>query len=317
MNPPLELAPLALAQYPLKRPRLTYLQHSENVTWLVETASEKYLLRLHSPITPAFGAHGADPAMVNSEMQWLAALQRAKFPSPAPIKNKDGQYVSAQEGWLFTLLRWREGELLTLPTETEEIASQMGSLVARLHAQTSRWKPPAGFTRPQREPQAFQQALAALAPAVDENRIAYRDFRALQTALQGLQESLAGLPRNRKTYGLMHFDLHRGNFLYHKNRLSLIDFSMSAYGYYLFDVANCLSNLRTVHHPAFLQAYAQEFPLPQGFETVVQGCFVANHIFTFALWINDPASQENLLPRISLISQEYAQRINRGEDFWF
>ncbi len=58
----LEIAYRALQQYPIRPVLVTFLQHSENLTFRVDCAEAVFLLRLHSPRTPAFGAHRQRPA---------------------------------------------------------------------------------------------------------------------------------------------------------------------------------------------------------------------------------------------------------------
>ena len=38
-------------------------------------------------------------------------------------------------------------------------------------------------------------------------------------------------------YGLIHADLHRGNFFYHEEKMTVLDFDDSCYHWYLYDVA--------------------------------------------------------------------------------
>ncbi|MDP6451764.1 MAG: hypothetical protein QF898_00520, partial [SAR202 cluster bacterium] len=70
-----DVAKQALTEYDLQDHTLTFIQHSDNVTFKVEGPGlDAYLLRLHIPVTSAMGTHGADPGAVTSELQWLEAL---------------------------------------------------------------------------------------------------------------------------------------------------------------------------------------------------------------------------------------------------
>jgi len=307
----------ALENYTIQPQKVTFLQHSENVTFRVEAAHVKYLLRLHAPVAPAFGNHGGNLRAVNSEMLWLEALKKNRLPVPPPVKNRQKEYVTQVGELNATLLKWQAGTLLTLETETEEIAAQMGTLVGRLHQQASRWPLPKNFTRPRRDSAYFENALLALWPAVEDGRIAARDYQELQNALGWLTSQVRNLSQTRATAGLMHGDLHRGNFLVYRRQVRLIDFSMSGFGHFAYDLATCLSNVRVAHHPVFLERYTQSFPLVRGYEPLVEAYFIASSIVTFALWINDAASQETLVRRVPYIAQEYAARFNRDERFWF
>ena len=90
-----QIAWQALDAYDLVSPRVTYLQHSENITFKVDTAAEvPYLLRIHSPLTEAMGRHGKDPEAVRSEMRWLDVLHRGNLPVQRPVRNRNGQFVT-------------------------------------------------------------------------------------------------------------------------------------------------------------------------------------------------------------------------------
>ncbi len=316
-NRRLEIAYEALKHYEIKPTLVTFLQHSENITFCVDCSDTSFLLRLHSPRAESFGKDGLNSQVVNSEMLWLEALRWENLPVPAPVKNNVGDYVSKVEGVNATLLAWQEGSLLTREMESEETAAQIGNLVGRIHAHASRWQVPTGFSRPQRDSTYFQSALRSLRPAIQDGRISFHDYKSLETSLELLGEETSRLPRATHTWGLLHGDLHRGNFLLHDGQIRLIDFSMCAFGHFAYDLATCLSNVRTAFHPIFLEQYRQFAPLPSEYERLLEGYFLASYIATFSLWISDIRAQETLIQRVSYIAREYASRFNRDERFWF
>lgn len=313
----LETAYRALQQYPIRPVLVTFLQHSENLTFRVDCADAVFLLRLHSPRTPGFGAIGNNRQAIESELLWLAALREEGLPVPAPVMNARGKAVSQVERIHATLLAWQEGELLTREAESEATAAQIGALVGRIHAHARQWTLPAGFTRPERDEAYFQEALHALWPAVRDGRITHPDYQTFETALGILHDEIRRLPRTPETWGLLHGDLHRGNFLLHEGKIGLIDFSMCAFGHFAYDLATCLSNVRQAFHPLFIENYTQFMPLPPNFGRLLEGYFVASAVATFALWVTDAQAQETLVRRVAYIAREYAARFNRDERFWF
>jgi Ser/Thr protein kinase RdoA (MazF antagonist) len=313
----LETAARALQSYSLHPEALTFLQHSENMTFKVDATQGTYLLRLHVPVTPAFGTHGANKIAVNSEMLWLQALKKARFPVPPPVQTRSGEFVAQVDGINVTLLKWQSGEIMTREMETEETAAQIGTLVGRLHQQSTHWDMPRGFYRPRRDAAFFENAMLALWPAVQDGRIGAQDYKSLQTTVSWLTGEIRNLSQTRITAGLLHGDLHRGNFLLQRGKVRLIDFSMSAYGHFAYDLGICLSNVRTAYHPVFLDCYKHYFPLPPGYERLIEAYFVGSSVVTFALWITDADSQETLIQRVPLIAREFAARFNNDERFWF
>jgi len=313
----LDFANRALQAYPIQPSMVTFLLHSENMTFRVHTSQVDYLLRVHSPVSPSFGDHGADQALVNSEMLWLAALQKARFPAPPPQKNLQGEYTTRLEDLNVTLLKWQEGDPLTREKESERSAAQIGTLVGRLHQFSARWQPPHGFKRPTRDAAYFERAMLSLWVAVEDGRINAQDYNSLQTVISWLASELRSQGRTRETHGLLHGDLHRGNFLLQRGRIRLIDFSMSAFGPYAYELGTCLSNIRPVYRSTFLENYCKNFKLPESYERLIEAYFIASWVTTFSIRISDPETQEMLVERVPLIANEYATRFNRDERFWF
>lgn len=310
-----------LAEYGLQNAHFTFLRHSENITFLVQDKGKNRLLRLHRPFTPEMGSHGADPQMIESELVWLDALKRARLPVPAGLRNRAGQRVTRVE-WRQTplnasLLTWLDGQDYTRELESEETAAQVGNIIGRLHKQTSHWRLPKGFRRPERNMASFQATLETLRPAVTDGRIAYSDFFQFETALQTLQEQLGHLRKTRSLWGLLHGDAHKGNFICNDGHLSIIDFSLSAFGYYLFELAITLSDTREELRPLLLSEYQKHMTLPANWQILLEGLYLASMIGTFSFWINSPEAQEELVRRVPRIAQEYAARFNYDERFWF
>jgi Ser/Thr protein kinase RdoA (MazF antagonist) len=315
------LALRALAAYGLQNAACQFLQHSENVTFQVSRGRKTWLLRLHSPRSPQMGAHGADPAMIESELRWLDALKRAGLPVPTGVRNRAGGYVTRleqeQTALNASLLTWLEGVNYTRSLESEETAQQVGDLLGRLHRQSSRWRLPPGFIRPTQGLEHFSAALESLRPAAEDGRLAYSDLRQFEIALETLAFHLDRLRKTRQTWGLIHADAHKGNFIYHEGRLALIDFSLSSFSFYLFDLAIALSDTREDLRPLVLEAYQAQMKLPAHWQTLLEGLYLASMIGTFSFWVSIPEAQEELVRRAPLIAQEYAARFNADEHFWF
>ena len=313
----LEFADRALDEYDIQPIAVFFLQHSENMTFRVRASQGDFLLRVHTPITPAFGDHGANRSIVTSEMIWLAALRDARFPVPPPVPTRQGEYTTRVDGLNVTLLRWLDGELLSRETESEDTAAQIGSLVGHLHQYSANWQIPNGFTRPSRDAAFFENAVLSLWPAVEDGRIDAWSYRTLQASIAWLTGEICRLNPTRATFGIIHGDLHRGNYLLNNGQISVIDFSMSAFGYFAYDLGTCLSNIRTTYHQTFLENYTKYFSLPIDYKRLIEAYFIASWVATFALWISDVASQEALVQRLPLIANKYAERFNRDERFWF
>lgn len=318
-----ELAGRALTYYVLGSVSLDFINHSENVTFRVTPDNGgTYLLRLHSPKNPAMGDHGSNPAAVRSEMQWIEALHQNGLPVQNPVRNTQGEWVTQltlDNGQRLncTLLEWIGGTVYERGMESENTVAQMGEIVGKLHLHSSRWKRPRGFTRPARDPGYFDSCLALLTPAVDDRRIDYNDFKELESAVDKLKAIMRKQPKTRQTNGLLHGDLHRGNFLYDEGEIRLIDFSFCCFGSYMFDLGICLAGIHPDLHDLFLVNYDRLFPLPKNYSETIEGYFLGGYIGTLSFWVNDPEAQEIFVKRVPYVAQEYAAPFNRGDRFWF
>ncbi len=317
------LAQRALAQYPLGCFSFEFINHSENVTYRISTASgQDYVLRLHTPRLAAMGDHGADPDVVRSELQWLAALRRNGLPVQRPVENSLGGLVTQltlEDGTRIncTLLEWIPGVVFARDLETEDTAAQMGELVGKLHLHSSRWRRPRRFTRPRRDAAYFDACLDLLRPAVADHRINLNEFNELEAALEKLKTLMRKHPKSRQTEGLLHGDLHRGNFIYNDGSIGLIDFSLCCFGSYMFDLGICLSGISQNLHELFLLNYDRFFPLPARFAELIEGYFVGGYIGTLSFWVNDPDTQELFIQRVPYVAEQFASPFIRDERFWF
>jgi Ser/Thr protein kinase RdoA (MazF antagonist) len=311
-----------LDKYDLDVENVTFIQHSENITFRVTTPRKSYLLRLHLPLTSGMGSHGAKPEVVRSEMIWLNSLQRNRLPVPHPVRNKAGDLITRVIGAEHkpvngTVLEWLEGELYTRDLESEDTVARIGTLAGKIHSHSSRWRLPMAFERPTYKINYYERAVDSLKSAVEDGRIDYYDFKTLHTSIQDLSRILQPIRKTRKSFGLIHGDLHRGNFLYHNGEISLIDFSLCAFGHYMYDLGTCLSNIQPALHPIFLSNYNRFFPLPKSYERLIEGFFIASYAVTFSFWLDNPDAQEALAQRVPYIAREYASKFNRDERFWF
>jgi Ser/Thr protein kinase RdoA (MazF antagonist) len=319
------LARSALVAYGIADCNLTFIRHSDSVTYKVETPDAgTYLLRLHVPIVSEMGAHGADPKAIQSELLWLEALnQNTDLCLQQPVRNRDGDLVTrvvhgqAAEPVNCSLLRWVDGEPYHRELESAQTAQQIGEILARLHLHASGWRIPEGFCRPSRGVVYFERVLEALYPARQDGRIVEADYETLEQSIASLSEMLHSLKETRQTYGIMHADAHKGNTLYHDGQIRLIDFSFCAFGNFMFDLGICLSDMQEHLHNVFLEGYQRLRPLPDGYQRLVEGFFVGSVVGTFSFWVNNPQTQEILVRKAPQIARNYAAKFNRGEHFWF
>lgn len=319
------IARRALAEYNREDLALTFIQHSENVTFKAEhPSSEAFLLRIHVPVTTAMGTYGADYDVVNSELLWLEALcQDTDLVLQEPVRNREGRLVTqvpVEDGGTTvncTMLHWLDGQPYSSDLEPEQTVRQIGEILATLHLHASRWEIPQGFRRPKRDIAYFEDALQRLRPAVADGRVNASDFAILETSIALLTDIMRGLNESGQTYGVIHADAHDGNMLYHQGRIRLIDFSACAMGNFMYDLGICLSSIKEPLHQVFLDGYQSVRVLPDGYQHLIEGFFVGSDVGMLSYWVSIPKAQEGLTRYAPKFAREYAAKFNRGEFFWF
>lgn len=325
-TPYLLIAERLPAFYGLENCQLDFLQHSDTITYKVthRASGRVFLLRLHVPVTAAMGSHGDDITALRSELAWLEALnQDTNLVLQHPVRSTNGELaVSVLDEVTLkpvnaTLLTWLDGESYRREFENEDMAWQMGVILAKLHGHASLWQPPSWFTRPTRDAVYFDTMLEGLRPAVQTGRIRQTDFLELERSVRRLQATMCTLGNNPKRCGIMHADPHKGNLLFQGREVRLIDFSFCAVGDYLFDLSVALADLRPELHRSFWSGYKSLRLPPEGYQTLVEAFFIGMMVGTFNYLAAKPETQAILNRKVPQIAQEYAVKFNRGESFWF
>jgi Ser/Thr protein kinase RdoA (MazF antagonist) len=322
-------AGLALQQYPLAEPALRFLGHSDNITFRVEDAGGSvYLLRLHRPALNYWAGIRQRPELIASELAWLEALAEGGFAVQRPARTCSGETVAlvpVESGEVIpaTLLTWLDGQHFSAAgSEAAAQVERFGALAARMHAFAARWTPPPGFTRPQYNLDHFHRVFARLLRGVDLGVFSEEISWSLRAASQAILSEIAALPDGPEHWGMVHADLHVGNFLVNGNTgdalIIPIDFSFCGFGHYLYDVSVCLAGgLKTSLAPAFLAGYRGVRPLGEEDLRAVEAYALTGRLSYYAYQIDNPAERVWLQRRIPEVVQTDISRFLRGEHILF
>jgi Ser/Thr protein kinase RdoA (MazF antagonist) len=266
----------ALAAFPIDSDRVELVAVSENVTFRVGDRRDgaDYVLRLHRP-----GYH--TDAALNAERIWTRALAEAGVAVPIPVLARDGRdYVSVAvealgERRQAGVTRWVEGEILSDRLEhTDEAAvlarwfGQLGGLVARMHNQSSAWRPPPDFTRHAVDRDGLMGEAPFWGPFWDHPVFSPYERRLVLATRDRIREAMDRYGQGADRFGVIHADLHPGNVLVAGDGLTVIDFDDAAFGWHMYDIAVALFFQRgSPHFPAirdaFLAGYRAHRPLDE------------------------------------------------------
>lgn len=242
------ILPQALEQYALDIVRHEHVRTSENIVLKLWTAAGRpCALRIRK--TPGPGS-----AEVLSELVVLHEFSaRTGTIVPAPLPARDGRLFCtvavADEIYLCVIFNWVPGVHVAADQITPAQMAAMARAVAQLHDFSATFRPPADFVRPAYGDEWF---FGPNTWSADSDFVALLPPDAatcLQKANAVIHNRLENFPRTPDTFGLIHYDLHPGNFLFQENAAHLIDFDECGFGWYLFDLAHTLFEF--IENPRF------------------------------------------------------------------
>jgi Ser/Thr protein kinase RdoA (MazF antagonist) len=254
-----QLARQALTAYSIAEAHFTPLMHADNTTFRIDAADgQRYVLRIHR-------ASRKSPEQVRSEMLWLTALhQEGKLVAPTPVLTRTGDLLTVTsiadvpEPRMCVLLRWLPGRFID-DALTPAHLERVGAFMARLQESAAQFRPPEGFVRGRLDhlcgkPGGITETYArhhvdnpedeAAAIQLVRDICSPEDGRRVEQLIRTIRTVQRQLGQEPDTFGLIHGDLHQENYLFHQGQVRAIDFDDCGYGYYLYDMAVTLFNVR-------------------------------------------------------------------------
>jgi Ser/Thr protein kinase RdoA (MazF antagonist) len=319
-----ELATAALEQYCLAGAELTLLSDADNTVFRVDVPGAESFNR-HPYLGKVCGRRfvlrvsTGHAAATKSELIWLAALLRdTDLTVPEPVPTSDGSLVatanaSPADGASVVLLRWVEGMSLDSALDAE-LMVKVGRYMAELHNHSESFVPPSGFQRPRWDRNRLFGADSVL-HMPDAGRYFSRDeLKLFEAAAERVSRTMKRLGESREVFGLIHADLHNRSYLFHGDQVGAIDFSDCGWGYYLYDIAITLSELKSREdypalQAAFLQGYREVRPLSESHEGLINTFMVARRMDL----VNNILSWEDpfLLPWVPRFLEKSIEVLNR------
>lgn len=249
---------------------LRLLGNRENAVYEVTLPAGRAALRLHR-------TGYQSEAAIRSEIWWCAALSGAGVAVPAPIATPAGDHVlRLQTGRIASMISWVEGVPLgeagvpLADTVATQVARHraLGRLIAEVHDATDRLTLPDWFQRPRWDAAGIVGETPFWGRFWEHPALTADEAATLRAARNLLRERLA-LPGAARDTGLIHADVLRENVLVEGNRLSLIDFDDSGFGFRSHDLGTVLS--QNLYEPAFpairaalIEGYGERRPVDPG-----------------------------------------------------
>lgn len=318
------LAHTALSRWDLGAAKLSPLKVRENAVFRLDLpGGGRAVLRVHR-----HGYHSN--AELESEFEWLRALESAGLQVPRAIRSREGRNfecvtILGLEGpRQVDVFEWIDGRQLGSvetgiegePHSVEDQYFQIGVIAARMHNHTEGWPPPRGFARHSWDAAglAGEQPfwgrfweLAALSKSQRELLVRARDRIARELAAFGTQPD---------RYGLIHADLVPENVLIDGQRVCVIDFDDAGFGWHLFELATSLyfiagDSIYTAARDALIRGYRTERALP---DTILDRLplFLAARGTTYLGWVHtrhESDTAREMTPFLIEAACAFAERI--------
>ncbi|HBU82194.1 MAG TPA: aminoglycoside phosphotransferase [Paenibacillus sp.] len=291
----------ALDQYELAWESVHFIQLSDTITYKIDTAlSKSYLLRIHS--------NQLSKEAIRSELTLLQLLGTSDdLHVPQGVVSRDGSYVlfmEAEEAGMYfyvTMMNWVDGEHMDGNEVNERCSYRMGSMVAKLHEETTCFVPPVDFARPTWGEESFKVDMAKLRRYYTRF-LSDQAWKTYQKASRKILSQLADLDQNLQHYGIIHGDLHIGNIVFNDEQPNPIDFGRCGYGYYLYDIANTILGLFPAQRWEFIRGYESVRTLPTNYAEVLESFFIMCMIENYSHHSSDPRETSRIIDE-----QPYAQ----------
>ena len=253
-----EVVQEAAVRFGTEAAHLAPLEAFENFVYAFDTPSGGRILRLTHSSHRTFGE-------VTAELEWLTYLagQGAGVARALPLSS--GAWLEVlpvgESAFYAASFERAPGQRLEAHDRhlwNETLFTEWGRTVGTMHRLTKDYQPGQDRRLHWSDEPFLQAAPAYLEPA-------------MLARLGALTREIDALPRNPDSYGLIHTDVHPGNFFVNQGRLIVFDFDDSTYHYFAQDISMVLyyavaraapdelpEDVAARFLPAFLSGYAEE-----------------------------------------------------------
>lgn len=175
--------------------------------------------------------------MVQAELEWLDYLAKNDANVCMPVQSVNGNFVECvyhDNGTYFIITSFEKAKGAHMKKEdaTPEFFEEYGRVIGKLHRLTKDYKPKdSSIKRFEWDEETFLKKAQDYLPK--EEYVIYE--RLIQ-----VMDYFNTLPKDRDSYGLIHTDIHAGNFFIDNGKITVFDFDDSSYKWFISDIAIAL-----------------------------------------------------------------------------
>ncbi len=269
----------ALAEWPGSFADVAPIKYRENAVFSTQCdAGNRYAVRVHRH------DYHSDESLAY-ELAWMAVLRERGLSVPHVIPNAKGKLFTrhsrpdAPGERQVDVLEWLPGAPMGtseegLTAKGDAAVAQMralGRIMAQMHTLTAQWDGQKDAPRHSWDRDGLAGDMPLWGRFWEFDKLSDDDRALLIEARDVARDALDTIDYTPETYGLIHADLVPENVLVDGERLSVIDFDDSGFGWHMFDLATALQFL--VDQPgyddlrkALFEGYREQRPLSDEME---------------------------------------------------
>ncbi len=171
---------------------------------------------------------------IRAELDWMNFLYENKVNCPEVFPSSAGQFTENSEAadgsFFFACLFSKAAGVpvkINSPQFNEELFFDWGKAIGQMHALTKHYQPKEGIGP---RPAWHEEELLDVEAYFPEEEDIVRNTKDLLLELEAL-------PKNKGNFGLIHSDIHSGNFFYDGKSVNVFDFDDSSYHWFASDIA--------------------------------------------------------------------------------
>ncbi|KMN52325.1 phosphotransferase enzyme family protein, partial [Bacillus sp. LK7] len=212
--------------------KFQFIADAENYVYEIVKDNEPYILKITHTIRRT-------PEYILGEMEWLHHLAKEGLSVAKPIPSlngKDVEEVPDGKGGAFLLRVYEKapGRKVEESDWNGTLFYQLGKYTGNMHRLTKSYRLSDPAYKRQEWDEEEQLKLRKYVPA-DQHLVFER--------ADALMEKLRRLPKNPENYGLVHADLHHGNFNWDNGKITAFDFDDIGYNWFVNDISILLYNM--------------------------------------------------------------------------
>ncbi len=225
--------------------RIDWVSYTTNAVFSVTNEDSRFILRLHAP-------GRVTERRLRSELTWLRAIRwQTDLLAPFPLPASDGRYFTtcwppmlpSVDSVHCVLFERIAGVIKSARELSSEDVCRIGRYIGRLHCE-AQIDLPVDFHRPRLDFEGLFGVDSPYYSANERGAISDEQRKVFDAVAQRVGLAMENLDREGENFGLIHADLLAKNVIFAGDLVAALDFEFSSWGYFLYDLAPLLWQLK-------------------------------------------------------------------------